>query len=29
LKKVSSRLIALKGVKHGKLTVTKIEGVEK
>ena len=29
LKKVSSKLIALKGVKHGKLTVTKIEGVEK
>jgi len=28
LKKVSSKLIALKGVKHGKLTVTKIEGVE-
>ena len=29
LKNVSSKLIALKGVKHGKLTVTKIEGVEK
>jgi CopG family nickel-responsive transcriptional regulator len=29
LKKVSSKLIALKGIKHGKLTVTKIEGVEK
>lgn len=28
LKKVSSKLIALKGVKHGRLTVTKIEGVE-
>ncbi|MFP4198411.1 MAG: nickel-responsive transcriptional regulator NikR [Halanaerobium sp.] len=28
LKKVSSKLIALRGVKHGKLTVTKIEGVE-
>jgi CopG family nickel-responsive transcriptional regulator len=27
LKKISSKLIALKGVKHGKLTVTKIEGV--
>lgn len=27
LKKVSSKLIALKGIKHGKLTVTKIEGV--
>lgn len=29
LQKISSKLIALKGVKHGKLTVTKIEGVEK
>ncbi len=28
LNKISSKLIALKGVKHGKLTVTKIEGVE-
>jgi CopG family nickel-responsive transcriptional regulator len=28
LKKVSSKLIALKGIKHGKLTVTQIEGVE-
>lgn len=28
LEKISSKLIALKGVKHGKLTVTKIEGVE-
>jgi len=27
LKKVSSKLIALKGVKHGKLTVTKIGGL--
>ena len=29
LNKISSRLIALRGVKHGELTVTKIEGVEK
>ena len=28
LNKVSSKLTALKGVKHGRLTVTKIEGVE-
>ncbi|RCW62325.1 MULTISPECIES: nickel-responsive transcriptional regulator NikR [Halanaerobium] len=28
LRKISSKLIALKGVKHGKLTVTKIEGME-
>lgn len=28
LNKISSKLIALKGVKHGRLTVTKIEGAE-